>query len=198
MHIQGGSMIEFKPFFVDIETLGLDPFESRLIAIGYDNGTKEVLINEDEKELIENFLDVLNDNSKVVLIGYNIIGFDLPFLIARGLKHGIQEVQKLRTGYIIDLMDVVSRYLTTSKRRWIKQKEICSFLGLDTRDVIDGSEIPRLFEQKEFEKIKQHCLNDLRLTKELFLKLKDLVQHKFMAKYGFYQKNMAVILKVME
>ncbi len=128
-----------KPLFLDIETLGLDPFESRIVAIGYDLGDPEVLIGE-EKEIIEKFLEIPRD--EVVLIGYNILGFDLPFLVARGLKHGINEIQKLRTGYVIDLMDVVSRYLTTSKRRWVNQKEVCSFLGLETKDVIDGSEIP--------------------------------------------------------
>jgi len=187
--------MELKPFFVDVETLGLDPLESRLIAIGYDcNGSSEVIIGEDERKIIENFLKVFNDCNDVVLIGYNIIGFDLPFLIARGLRHGIYEIQRLRTTYIIDLMDIVSRYLTTSKRKWVKQKEICSFLGMDTRDVIDGSEIPRLFEQKDFETIKQHCLNDLRLTKELFFRLKDLVKHRLMAKYGFYQRGEDVVL----
>jgi len=187
--------MELKPFFVDVETLGLDPLESRLIAIGYDcNGSPEVIIGENERKIIENFLEVINNCDGIVLIGYNIIGFDLPFLIARGLRHGIHEIQRLRTTYIIDLMDIVSRYLTTSKRKWVKQKEICSFLGMDTRDVIDGSEIPRLFERKDFETIKQHCLNDLRLTKELFFRLKDLVKHRLMAKYGFYQRGEDVVL----
>ena len=187
--------MELKPLFVDIETLGLDPIESRLIAIGYDlDGQTEVIIDEDERKVIEDFLKVFNNYNNVVIVGYNILNFDLPFLVARGLKHGINEVQKIRTTYIVDLMDVVTRYLTTSKRKWVKQKEICSFLGMETRDVIDGSEIPRLFEQKDFESIKQHCLNDLRLTKELFMRLKDLVKHRLMAKYGFYQKGEEVSL----
>ena len=80
----------------------LSPLTGQVLAIGWlnpedsvyacefisDNPVAPVL----EKELIENFLGladaVLSDSGS--LVGHNIIGFDLPFLLRRGLKYGFR------------------------------------------------------------------------------------------------------------
>ena len=115
-------------------------------------------------------------------MGYNIIKFDLPFLITRGLKYGITEIQEIRANYyLLDLYEVIQRYLLPN--RHVKQKTICSFLGLEIRDEIDGSEIPSLFEQKKFDKIKEHCKSDIKLTRELYKLLKPLAEHRLRMRY---------------
>jgi DNA polymerase elongation subunit (family B) len=49
----------------------------------------ETLRDEDEKAMLEQFLVVLDHYSNFNLSGYNIHGFDIPFVIARMMVHGL-------------------------------------------------------------------------------------------------------------
>jgi len=90
--------IEIPPVVVlDIETTDLDPAKGRILAAGlalFVEGKKEetqIIRNEgDEAALLEQVFDWLRetcyDLGEIVLTGYNIYGFDLPYLIERARK----------------------------------------------------------------------------------------------------------------
>lgn len=171
------------PIIFDIETTGLSPLDSRIVAIGIAKlPAKQVLINEDEKAMIQEFLSFLHEN--VVLVGYNINNFDIPFITARALKHGLyEEIAIIREVYRVDLMTLVSRYLLTNQK-YIKLKEICQFLDIEVNDDINGNDTPQLWEQGNYQAIIDHCMSDIEITEKLFFKLESLALHNLKVRYG--------------
>jgi len=195
--------LKLTPVFLDIETTGLSPLEHEIVAVGlrtiqltrksqYEPWdwvrkaetqiyTRETL---SEEALLEAALNALT-RSDACIIGYNIIGFDIPFITARALfnKFPIPVLRRLRGQYRIDLMHVVTRYLLTNNRH-AKLKDIAAFLDLSHDNDVSGADIPKLFEEKNFEAIKQHCQKDVETIYGLFLKLRDLCIHNLQRRYN--------------
>ena len=176
-----------SPLFLDIETTGLDSLEHRIIAIGFSKTyASYVVIDEDEKFLIEEFLSHLHDG--VVLVGYNITNFDIPFITARAVKHGLyDEIAIIREVYRIDLMPLVKRYLLT-RDRYVRLKDICEFLGIHVEDPVDGSQVPELWKKGDKETIRKHCFADLERLSKLFWKLEKLAAHNLRVRYNIQEK----------
>ncbi|RLI75261.1 hypothetical protein DRP05_15085 [Archaeoglobales archaeon] len=194
--------LKLTPVFLDIETTGLSPLNDEIVAVGIrtiDFKTKQynpweyekfldnkILTRKDfsEDELISAALHYLMREGACI-IGYNVIGFDIPFITARALfnKHNVRTLSLLRQQYRIDLMHVVTRYLLTNNRH-VKLNDITQFLGIEVNNQITGKDIPDLYEKGEFEKIEEHCFNDLENTYHLFMKLKDLCIHNLQRRYN--------------
>jgi DNA polymerase elongation subunit (family B) len=74
--------------FFDIETTGLDPFNSHLISIQI-RISEETIIwkewEEGEEKIIKHFLDFTDSiyRKETRFIGYNILKFDIPFITQR-------------------------------------------------------------------------------------------------------------------
>jgi DNA polymerase III epsilon subunit-like protein len=77
---------------LDIETTGLDPKVDRVIAVGLLQGQGEpiTLTDPDEATLLRETLAALNRLDPEVVLTYNGISFDLPFLLERCRQHGIR------------------------------------------------------------------------------------------------------------
>lgn len=172
--------IYFKPIFFDLETTGLDSFEHEIIAIGFGflEGDIKVIQKSSEREILLEFIDFLNKNKKsnLLLVGYNIESFDMPFLLARGVHNGIKEAAIVKEFFTLDLFKVVLKYISSNAQpnnQKRKLKNVANLLGIEIFDEIDGYEIPQLFRNSDFEKIKEHCESDVRLARESFIRLKE-------------------------
>lgn len=88
---------EIKKLYLDIETLGLDGKKDRAIMIGLkdEKGKHYIFWNVDEKIMLRNALDFIAEYKPKMLIGYNLINFDIPFLIDRCNHHGIKTPWKI-------------------------------------------------------------------------------------------------------
>lgn len=100
---------------VNIETTGIKPWDSQIIAIGFmDSLSPEkvptVLTSHDEKTLIRSFLTLFKLGGYTKIIGYNA-GFDYRFIIVKAMKYGLGCQEWFNT-YIIDLMRAL-QYGTT-------------------------------------------------------------------------------------
>lgn len=178
-------ILSLTAIILDIETTGLNPLEDEIVAVGMRTpNALEVHTAEDntERGLIDRVLVELSRWSNPVLVGYNITGFDLPFLTARGLKHSLP-VHVLRDCYRIDLMHVVQRYLLTN-RKYCKLSKIASFLGVDGDDDVTGSDIPELVRQGRWEEVERHCRKDVETTYALFRRLQELALHNLQVRYN--------------
>jgi len=187
--------LRLLPIVFDIETSGLDPFKDRVLAIAYKMGSNKPRVMcignrnaASEKLLLDEFFSRLSllkaeENVCPLLIGYNIDGFDIPFLTTRAILNGmVEESAMLRKFYRADLMHIVTRYLRTNNRH-MKLKDVAEALGIDVVDEVNGSDIPRLFEEGNYEAIVKHCISDVELTYQLMLKLKPLVEHNVERRY---------------
>ncbi len=171
---------------MDCETTGLSPLAHRVVCIGTKVGTEEhVLMDKDEKKMLEEFKKTIAEGD--VLVGYNI-GFDVGFLILRSLKHGVG-VGELLGHAQVDLMQKI-RGLTREKYVSLRKVALC--FGLDYGKT-DGASVPELWETGEHEPIREHCLSDVRLTEQLFEKLKPLVIELATDRQKNYMRRLGVL-----
>ena len=152
------------------EKAALDACRGQLLAAGY-LSTKELIDGRSEPEMLIKFWDVFNtaagDGRK--LIGFNIFGFDLPFLIRRSWVHGVHVpaiIDKNRYWHecFIDLAEV---YRLGCHGEFKSLGEMCVAMGLGEKlDGISGADFHKLWADDR-EKAKEYLGRDLLLTKNL-------------------------------
>ena len=172
--------------FLDCETTGLSPLAHRVVCIGTKVGEEKcVLMGKDEKEMLEGFINTIAEGD--VLVGYNV-GFDMGFLILRSLKHGV-DPRKLLSCARVDLMEKITE-LTRGK--YVSLRKVATYFGLDYGKA-NGTLIPELWEAGEYKPIMEHCLSDVRLTEQLFEKLKPLVVELATDRQKNYMRRLGVL-----
>lgn len=160
----------------DIETLGLDAFQHKIVLIGMklEGEIKQWKLWKEKDELSMIF-KCLKTLEKIPLfetiVGYNNLKFDVPFIATRLFVH-----EKLSS----DLWKLLYR-----DRKWF---DLYQFLGNDFRRMsswldklgikrkhedIMGRDIPRLYEKRKYRKIVQHNKDDLETSEQLYLKLRE-------------------------
>lgn len=128
-----------------------------------------------EKTLLTNLLKRLEKYDTMITWAGN--GFDIPFLTTRLLKHGLDPSIFLSKNHV-DLNEVVKRRLRLT---FTYLDHVCDFFGIERKDMLMGLDVPFLYvkgmegDRSALKRIRQHCLDDLRVTREVFLKLKPLL-----------------------
>jgi len=108
----------------------------------------------------------------IPLVSFNGIGFDLPVLLHAALKHNIPVspqmysdlTRKYSTRYHIDLLQWFSSW---DKTRYKSLDFYLKLFNIGQKSG-DGSEIYGWWRAGEYEKIRFHCEEDVRLTAKLF------------------------------
>jgi hypothetical protein len=161
-----------------LDKASLDPDLCRIVAIGsmVAGGPVQSMMartESEEREMLRSFWRQIT--SDAILVGYNILQFDVPTLMRRSLYLGISNapnftLNKYRpSAHIQDLMLMLSmngilkyRSLTWYARRF----------GIALPDqTIDGAMIPHLVEAGAWEQVAQHVEDDVALTARLAEKL---------------------------
>src|SRR5712664_714771 len=115
-----------------------------------------------------------------VVVTWSGRGFDIPFLTTRLLKHGLTPLPLLAKTHL-DLNEVVRSRLRLT---FTYLDHVCDFFGIERDKGPMGLEVPQLFvkalegDETALKSIKDHCLDDLRVTREVFLKLKPLLENQ--------------------
>ena len=183
----------------DIESTGLSPKKNHLILSGFilpqGNGTflsKQIFAEslDDEMQVIE---ETLNISSQLdLIITYNGISFDIPFLTKRMEHHGIRNKY---IPYDLDLYKIVKGH--SDIKRFVpnlKQTTMENYMGLwDKRqDKIDGGISIDLYSQylqtKDIDLERQILLHNSDDVKQLYRLLNVIKQtnfHKAMCTMGF-------------
>ena len=152
----------------------LNPIDSKIIAIGTRCLEKnEIFCSENEKEILESFwkewIKIKQLNRNTQMCGFNILNFDIPFLVTRSLINNVI-ISPFLLKSIIDLREKINAYRYGETRG--KLKEFALFLGLNVED-IDGKEIADLCIDKNWDKLKKYLANDLVITDELYKRVRD-------------------------
>jgi len=117
---------------------GLVPEHGRIVAFGFGDH-EETWSETEERAGLEEFWERVNGNVKIV--GWNVLGFDLPFILARSAILGVKPTREFdrrpyETFGVCDLM--LARFGT---RGWRRCEDVAHEYGFGLRDDIDGSEV---------------------------------------------------------
>lgn len=122
-----------------LERAALSPLTGKVLAIGFkDDASDEITIlhGDDEEYILRTFISNAKDVSAAPLIGYNIIGFDIPFLKRRAWKYGIKVpawwTAKAGWGKAPMVVDLMEEWKCGDYRAaFAKLDHVAKFLGLE-------------------------------------------------------------------
>jgi uncharacterized protein len=172
-----------KIVILDIETTSLEADAGTLVSAGImsDTGRAEYLEakkTSEEKPLLLKLEKRLE--SYDVMVTWNGRSFDIPFLTTRLMKHGLDPRPFLRKPHI-DLADVVKSRLRLT---FTYLDHVCDFFQIERKKGPMGLDVPHLYvralegDRKAAASIRDHCLDDLQATRQVFMKLKPLVEQQ--------------------
>lgn len=126
--------------------------------------------DEDEGAILSALYDCLLTLRPVNLITFNGRSFDVPFILMRGLTHGLDFSALLPRDKWSKLHMDLYEHLGG---RWglnAKLSEICWLLGINGI-CGSGSEIQGLYDNNDFPKIIEHCIGDVEAVEQLYNRL---------------------------
>lgn len=150
------------------ERAALSAESGRILVIGIMDGTGFNVFEGDEKQLLSDFWGWLAihqlDNGHQV-IGFNIMDFDLPFIVRRSWKHNIQMPRIVRAGrywneLIVDLMQL---WACGNRQQTIGLDRLAKYLGVGAKNG-DGKDFAKLL-ASDRKAAMAYLENDLALLK---------------------------------
>ena len=153
-----------------------------------------------EKEMLEKFIEIINEFDADVLTGYNIVGYDLPYLLKRMEKNRVRPVfgrckmknvrdDVFASRHRISITGrIVADAFTMIKKGWNLKRYGLDFvakelIGEEKNDV-KKSEIGKFWHgtQEQFETLAEYCRQDSVLALDLLLKLDLLDKYSALSK----------------
>ena len=170
---------------LDIETVALDPSQEkgaldaltgRVVCVGMliDDGevaTEIMLAGEDERLLISEFWNALRPGD--VIVGHNVMDFDINFLRQRSWILGIQPSRAIDTRkyYTADVIDTLQLWTNwTGSKKGVTLDALGSVLGCG-RKTGEGANVAQWWAEQDIESIKKYCREDVQLTYRVFCRL---------------------------
>ena len=193
----------------DIESMGLGPRTSEMILTCFlevkDDGygyLKQFFLDSMEEEPLLLMKTINELNKYDVILTYNGISFDIPFVRERAKRLGIRDIGVYDTTihpFNLDLFPTVNRYSNLNKiLKSLSQKSLENYLQIDSsrKDEISGKESIDLFKQylttKDFDyrdklgnKILLHNHDDVIQLYKLLDIIKQVDFHKSRFKMGY-------------
>lgn len=159
-----------------VEKAALDADYGKIIAIGVQfNDTRDaVLLGDDgyntEKDLIGSFWSLFYE-ARGMCCGYNIIGFDLPYLMRRSFDLGIKiqsqpVLAKYRTNPTLDLMGVLYNWGTAKSLKFVAER-----YGIpNPLPELDGSQVAGM----DSDTLRKYVMNDVDMVVALYNKMRGI------------------------
>ena len=159
---------DLKKNFRNRDALDVDYAE--VVAGGFMDETGKGKIYSQEKIREDELLDLIFDalgNDTGPMVGYNIKGYDIPLLKRCALHYGIRIPDYLFINdNIVDLMEILQEYRKIQPK---KLNEYGMIYGYPVNmDFAQGSEVLKAFHDSDWEFIKKHLAQDLKITEYLF------------------------------
>jgi len=128
---------------------------------------------EDEPQILHEFFSEFSRSHSEILVGHNILGFDLHFLRKRALVLGVKMPSSLNfprdpKPWDKSAQDTMTMFAGGSNL--VSMNELCEVLGIEGKDGFDGSMVAAAWAAGEHEKIAEYCKDDVRRTREIHRK----------------------------
>ncbi len=157
----------------DVEKLKLlNPIESRIVAIGIRYVNSNIIFSCEkftEREMLEKFWEYFQYPFQ--MIGFNIVSFDLPFIVSRSLINDVKIVPINLKNDIIDIRDNINCFKYGQVRG--KLKEYAQLLGLEVLET-KGSDVAELIFKSKYKTLNKYLCRDIEITESIYLKCKEL------------------------
>lgn len=138
-----------------------------------------------EKIVLQSLTSYLKSYSTPWLVGYNVAGFDIPFLQVRALHHNMPALAKCFGKVsdkpwdqkVIDLMKVFPRTgADKSAYEWGlkgvgKMDTVCQVLGIQRQTGVMGPEVADAYLRRDVAGVEEHLRQDIIQTREIFKKV---------------------------
>ena len=160
---------------------------AEIIASGIkeDGSSAKVMIGPTatEEKIVERTIGVLAEN-RGPIVGFNIIGFDIPLIKRAAVRYGIKiPAYIFARDNVLDLMELMKENYKTDIKRQMIYAMIYGF-DLDV-NLANSAEVPERWANGDIAWIKNHLIQDLEMSDFLFNKFKNaqLIPEKY---YGVY------------
>lgn len=154
-----------------IEMTGLDGTWGRIFCISYAFNDDPIdCLSGDEKDIIKSFWKLAVDAD--MYIGFNVLDFDLKFIIQRSIIHQIQPTvdipfARFRNFPVYDIM-----WEWTKWQSKISMDELAHAMNLkSSKKDLDGSQVHEYYQKGKLKEIEKYCNADVELTRQIFKKM---------------------------
>lgn len=161
--------------------------KKQLVLVAKQIGDTNVIGCDDEKEMLKKFIEILNDYDPDILIGYNINGFDLPYIIDRlGIFQMPKDLGRTeKNAYYHKMQNSVFPYICgrvvvdpfeiIKRDPWVKYKRYN--LGTIAKELLKMEKIEMKYNEireywhsmKNIKKVIEYCGRDAELAMKLVL-----------------------------
>ena len=160
-----------------IDKTGLDGAFGQVVCIGcdlHDSGQPEAVYGLDEPDLLTRFNAVLdtiprNMHNATTVVGHNIIGFDLRFLLQRYIVNGIRPHAIINAAakakpWDANVYDTMTQFAGFGNR--ISLDKLCMALGIPTpKSDMDGSMVGKAVAEGRLLEVVEYCKRDVAATR---------------------------------
>lgn len=168
---------------MDIETVSLSSDEKaalsalsgRIVCICLllDDGCmiREIAIaSEDERQIIGEFWAAIRPTD--VLVGHNLLEFDLAFIRQRSWVLGIRPSRAIdeRRFYTRDVIDTLELWANWGHKKGATLNALATVLGCGGKTA-DGSSVARWWADRDLDAITSYCREDVRLAYRVYCRL---------------------------
>lgn len=156
---------------------------SRIVGIGlYDEQKYNYLCCSkiSEEDMLRYLMNEHVFNNKCLLIGHNVLGFDIPFIVRRCIfyditipKNSCFNIANAKPWVLTErIFDTMLFWMLTSKSDFISLDLLCKFLGVKTpKGDFCGSKVLDAVKEGNYSDIGDYCLQDVRATYECYQRL---------------------------
>lgn len=129
---------------------------------------------QEEAQALKDFLTLMSDFDAEcdLIVGHNIIGFDLPFIFQRCLANNItiKPFVDLSEYHVQGVFDTMRRWSFGDRRNNTSLDDLAWAFGIEsskTEDV-EGSKVFELYQAGKLAEIREYNLNDVRVTRKVY------------------------------
>ena len=132
---------------------------------------------DDEKKLIWEFLDMINQLSSYILCGHNAKEFDIPYICRRATLYGLSLPKVLDTRGAkpreVNHKDTMEIRSFGDRKNFTSLALLCELFGIQTpKNDIDWSQVSQVYrKEKNLTRIVEYCKKDVVATAQVYHKL---------------------------
>jgi hypothetical protein len=138
---------------------------------------QSLLFHLDERRTLRAFWRLLKafKPERDIIVGHNIISFDLPFIYKRSVINRVNPSVELCFARYRSrpLFDIMCEWNKWDMKKFISLDELARILGLESskRDGLDGARVYDRFCEGCHQEIADYCMRDVRVTREIYYRM---------------------------